>query len=92
MKVQTIETKRGKRYILIGDDYEPIKLVNNYLKYLDNLNKSPKTQREYAYDLLLYCRFMALEGIALEDLCMNEDVGPLDILSKFMMRLRESKT
>lgn len=88
MKVQQIETKRGKRYILIGDDYAPIESVNRYLKYLDNLNKSPNTQKSYAYDLLLYCRFMAEEGIALEDLCMNENAGPLDILSKFMLWLQ----
>ncbi len=35
MKVQEIETKRGTRYILIDNNFEPVGLVNNYLKYLD---------------------------------------------------------
>lgn len=88
MKVQEIETKRGTRYILIDNNYEPVGLVNNYLKYLDNLNRSPNTQESYAQDLMLYCRFLNDEKIAIEDLCKCKDAGPLDILSKFILWLQ----
>lgn len=85
MKVQPIKTKKGIRYILIGNDYKPEPVVTRYLKYLDNLGKSPNTQRSYAYDLLLYCEFMEQQGIPLLDLCKNPDKGPVDIMGEFVL-------
>lgn len=64
MKVQVINTPKGKRYVLLDDQYKPIDVVNKYLKFLDNLGKSPNTQRTYAYDLLLYCQFMQKKEIS----------------------------
>ena len=88
MKVQEINTQKGKRYVLLDDQYKPIDLVNKYLKFLDNLGKSPNTQRAYAYDLLLYCQFMQKKEISLLDLCNNPDRGPVDILSEFVLWLQ----
>lgn len=88
MKVQPIKTKKGIRYILIGNDCKPEPVVTRYLKYLDNLGKSPNTQRSYAYDLLLYCEFMEQQGIPLLDLCKNPDKGPVDILGEFVLWLQ----
>ena len=56
MKVQSILTQRGTRYILLDDEYNPVTDVNKYLKYLDNIGRSPNTQRSYAYNLLLFCQ------------------------------------
>jgi len=47
MKVQPIITQRGTRYILLDDEYIPVTDVNKYLKYLDNIGRSPNTQRSY---------------------------------------------
>ena len=74
MKVQVINTPKGKRYVLLDDQYKPIDVVNKYLKFLDNLGKSPNTQRTYAYDLLLYCQFMQKKEISLLDLCNNRSI------------------
>jgi integrase/recombinase XerD len=88
MKVQEINTPKGKRYVLLDDQFKPIGVVNKYLKFLDNLGKSPNTQRTYAYDLLLYCQFMQKKGISLLDLCNNPERGPIDILSEFVLWLQ----
>ena len=74
--------------MLLDDQYKPIDVVNKYLKFLDNLGKSPNTQRTYAYDLLLYCQFMQKKEISLLDLCNNPDRGPIDILSEFVLWLQ----
>ena len=63
MKAQVINTSKGKRYVLLDDQFKPVGVVNKYLKFLDNLGKSPNTQRTYAYDLLLYCQFMQKNNI-----------------------------
>lgn len=88
MKVQFINTPKGTRYVLLDNEYRPVTVVNKYLKYLDNLGKSPNTQRSYAYDLLLFCQFMDMKDISLLDLCNNPANGPIDILSEFVLWLQ----
>lgn len=88
MKVQSILTQRGTRYILLDDEYNSITDVNKYLKYLDNIGRSPNTQRSYAYNLLLFCQYMSQEDIPLKELCSNPDKGPVEILSKFILWLQ----
>lgn len=88
MKVQEISTPKGKRYIVLDNEYNSVIPVNRYLKYLDNIGKSPNTQRGYAHDLLLYLRFLEQQNIDLMKLCMDPDNGPIEILSRFMLWLQ----
>lgn len=88
MKVQNIETPLGTRYILLDDDYKPVEIVNKYLKHLDNIGKSPNTQRSYAYDLLLFMEYMQSQNLNVLELCMNPERGPIDILSSFVLWLQ----
>lgn len=88
MKVQPINTKKGTRYILIGDDYKPIDNANRYLRFLDNTGKSPNTIRSYAYNLLLFYIFMKNKGVPVLNLCNNPEKGPIEILSKFVLWLQ----
>ena len=83
MKVQSILTQRGTRYILLDDEFNPITDVNKYLKYLDNIGRSPNTQRSYAYNLLLFCQYMSQEDKPLKELCSNV---------KFVLLLHSSLT
>lgn len=60
MKVQRIQLPSSGQttWILIGDDYLPIKPVNDYLRYLESLEKSPNTIQSYAYHLKLFWEFL----------------------------------
>ena len=45
-------------WLVLDDDYQPIEPIMAYLRYLDNLEKSPNTIRGYAYNLKLYWEFL----------------------------------
>lgn len=85
MKVQNIKNSKGARYILLDDDYKLVTIINKYLKYLDNLGKSPNTQCSYAYNLLLYMEYMNAKDLDVLELCTNPEQGPVDILSEFSL-------
>ena len=88
MKVQEIETKLGKRYIVLDDNFKPVMEAVRFLKYLDSVGKSPNTQRAYAFDLVLFFRYMLSIQMPFMELCSNADKGPVDILSSFIMWLQ----
>lgn len=60
MKVQRIKLPSSGQmtWILIDDDYLPINPVNDYLRYLKSLEKSPNTIENYAYHLKLFWEFL----------------------------------
>ena len=88
MKVQEIETPKGKRHILLDDNYKPVSVINSYIKFLDIIRKSPNTQRSYIYDLSLYMEYLNLKGIDVLEICADSEHGPLDILSEFIFWLQ----
>lgn len=88
MKVQKISTPKGTRYILLDDNYVPVNVVNRYLKYLDNIGKSPNTQRSYAYDLLLYLQYLQKKGVGILEIGTDSQKGPVEILGEFVLWLR----
>lgn len=88
MKVQRINTSKGKRYIVIDDNLLPISEINRYLHHLDNLGKSPNTQKSYAFNLMLFCQYMSYVKIGIKDLCACPDKGPIVILSEFVLWLQ----
>jgi integrase/recombinase XerD len=60
MKVQRVRLPKDDRvsWIVLGDDFLPIQPVNEFLKYLENIERSPNTIRSYAYHLRLYWEFL----------------------------------
>ena len=54
MKIQKIKlpTTDETTWILIGDDFLPVNPVNDYLRYLEALERSPNTIQSYAYFLV----------------------------------------
>lgn len=94
LKVQEIETDRGLRYILLDDEYDCVIPVNSYLKFLDNLGKSPNTLKSYAYSLKIYYEFLNFERLEIDEIFSNdkENRGPLQILSDFIVWLQYPKT
>lgn len=89
MRVQEVKLDgTKKRYLLLDDKGIPIIAVAKYLKYLDNAEKSPNTQKTYCYALKLY--FEYLSEIRVDYRKVN-----LNILSNFVGWLRnpyDSKT
>ncbi len=61
--LQLDRTARG--WVLIGAEADRFGLVNDYLAYLVDRNYSPRTIRSYGYALLAFCRWLAVEGVAL---------------------------
>lgn len=60
MKVQRVRLPKSDRvsWIVLGDDFLPIQPVNEFLKYLENIERSPNTVRAYAFHLKLYWEFL----------------------------------
>ena len=61
MKVQKIKlpTTDEITWILIGDDFLPVNPVNDYLRYLKALERSPNTIQSYAHHLKLFWEFIS---------------------------------
>lgn len=90
IKIQTITTPKGERYLLLDDNYKVIIEVKNYLKYLDNLNKSPNTLKNYAYHLKIFYTFLDKKSLKVEDVLKIEKpyMGTLNTLSEFISWLQ----
>lgn len=88
MKVQTIKTEKGERYIVLDDNYVPIEHINSFLKFNDVISKSPNTLRSYAYHLKTFYEFMQDREYSVLELSSNKEKGPVDILSEFIMYLQ----
>ena len=59
MKVKKVVFDENKfRYILTEDNGYPILSASKYLKYIDNLGKSVRTQKAYAYGLKSYFEYL----------------------------------
>lgn len=88
IKVQEIITPRGVRYIVLDDDYAVINPIKRYLKFLDNVGKSPNTLKNYAFHLKIYCEYLREINIGIYDISSIEGKGPLEILSDFIVWLQ----
>ena len=60
MKVQRVQSGEQDRvsWLVIGDDYLPIGPIQDYLTYLEDLERSPHTIRAYAYHLCLFWQYL----------------------------------
>lgn len=60
VQVQRIRIPDSSRqtWLVIGDDYLPIEPIQNYLRYLESLERSPNTIQSYAGHLKLFWEFL----------------------------------
>ena len=64
--------KHGPGWRLVGRSAEEFGLVNDYLGHLVDRRYSPATVRAYAFDLLHLARWLAGEGVDLEQVTIDE--------------------
>ena len=82
MKVKKLVLDKYKfRYIVTDDEGYPILSVSKYLKYIDNLGRSAKTQKAYAYGLKSYFEYLKEINIDYKNINIH-------ILSDFIAWLR----
>ncbi|KAM3114044.1 tyrosine-type recombinase/integrase [Phormidesmis sp. 146-33] len=75
MKVQRIRLPESSQmsWLLLGDDWMPVEPVSRYIRYLENLQRSPNTIRSYLGHLKLYWEFLSdshrdWQSVQLDDL------------------------
>lgn len=66
---------------LAGAEADAFELVNDYLGYLTDRRYSPATVRAYAFDLVAFCRWLLVEGVALGEVST-------DVLLRFLTACR----
>lgn len=72
------------RWHLAGDAApDAVTLVNDYLGYLADRNYSAQTVRAYAYALLAFCRWLAVEGVPI-------GAVTTDVLLRFLAACRQA--
>ncbi|MBD2164963.1 tyrosine-type recombinase/integrase [Calothrix membranacea FACHB-236] len=60
MKVQKVHLPNSDRisWTVLGDDYLPIRPIEQFISYLESIERSPNTVRSYAYHLKLYWEYL----------------------------------
>ena len=83
MKVQRVllPNKDERSWVVIDDDFIPLDPVNNFLRYLINLERSPHTVRAYAHHLKLFWEFLKQSNL-------NWTAVALSHLAEFVSWLR----
>lgn len=69
--------------MLAGEGASRFVLVDEYLAHLLDRNYSPKTVRAYGYDLLAFCRWLAVEELPLDEVTT-------EVLLRFLRACREA--
>lgn len=62
-----LEHKSYPLYILLDEEFNVIKNVLRYIKFLDNTGKAPNTIKSYCYHLKLFYKFLSQSNLSLED-------------------------
>ncbi len=77
MKVQRVRISGGGRaaWLVLRDDYLPVRPVQQFLVYLENLERSPNTIRSYAYHLKLYWTYLSGAGLEWTAVGLTELTG-----------------
>jgi len=93
MKVQSIQTVSGERYLLINNQNKVVPEVKQFLKYLDNLKYKRTTQQSYCFHLKLYYDFLDETKLEFQEIFDDKKnkQGPLEYLSSFMTWLMYPK-
>lgn len=84
MKIQKIDIGNNQyRYLLIDDDLLVVEPVKKYLKFLDNLDRSENTLKNYAYHLKHYFEYLQEIEISYDQI-VSEGNNPIEILGNFV--------
>lgn len=60
MKVQKVRLPNNKlTWLVLGDDHLPVPQIQTFIRYLENIERSPNTLRAYANHLKLYWEYLA---------------------------------
>lgn len=83
MKVQRVRIPEKDRitWLVIADDYLSVRPIQQYLTYLENVERSPNTIRAYAYHLKLFWEYLQEAGLEWSGIGLSE-------LSEFVAWLR----
>ncbi|MEH2325887.1 MAG: tyrosine-type recombinase/integrase [Nostoc sp.] len=83
MKVQRVRIPKSDKitWTVLGNDYLPIRPIEQYISYLESIERSPNTIRSYAHHLKLYWEY--LQAYSLDWM----QVGVIE-LAEFMAWLR----
>jgi site-specific recombinase XerD len=74
---------RDGGWVLTGAGPAGVELVNDYLAYMADRRYSPATLRSYAFDLLHFCRWLAGEEVAMDEVST-------DVLLRYLAACREA--
>jgi integrase len=80
-ELRAVACKGG--WALAGPAAAEFSLANEYLSYLADRRYSPRTVRAYAFDLLHFCRWLKVDGTALDGVST-------DTLLRFLAECREA--
>ena len=60
VKVQRVRLPESQKisWLVLGDDFLPIRPIQEFLTYLENIERSPNTIRSYAHHLRLYWQYL----------------------------------
>ncbi len=58
-----LPTRAAESFTVIGPDLRPVGLVDEYLAWLTDCERSPNTVEAYAYDLRSFWTFLAERGL-----------------------------
>ncbi|MCA0403574.1 MAG: site-specific integrase [Proteobacteria bacterium] len=85
MKVQKIKLNAyDYSWLVLDNNHLPVKPITDFIRYLNNVDKSPFTVRSYAYHLKLFWEFLELKQIDWTKINLSS-------LSSFVGWLRELK-
>ncbi|MEH2218734.1 MAG: tyrosine-type recombinase/integrase [Nostoc sp.] len=65
MKVQRVRIPKSDKitWAVLGDDYFPIRPIEQYISYLESIERSPNTIRSYAHHLKLYWEYLQVSNL-----------------------------
>ncbi|MGG6240579.1 tyrosine-type recombinase/integrase [Nodosilinea sp. AN01ver1] len=83
MKTQRVRFPDGKvSWVVLDDNYQPVQPITQYIRYLQNLERSPNTVSNYASHMKLYWEFLQNACLAWTDINLEK-------LADFILWLRE---
>lgn len=86
MKIQKIKLGENKyTWLVLGNDYLPIPTIQEFIRYLTNIEKSPNTIRAYAHHLKLYWEFLTDINVTWDNMSLSE-------LAEFVRWLRANNS
>lgn len=66
MKVETVilSSTGRKSWMVLDNDYLPIQPIESFIGYMETLERSPNTVKNYAHHLKLYWEYLSQRGLS----------------------------